>query len=252
MARNTAYAYAGPSADVQRCGFSAAMTGSVLDIPHDFANSSYHLDFWGPTIQCSSANNTVLQTAKDFLQDSKGTWGQVSFASWTFQANHAVAYDNTTSMSFTSLDSYSQDMARIFVATYFDDSIQAIECGLYNASYSVDFSFVNDKLSTIIRALTIEQPVAVLTSLGTYNTPWNPDWMTGDNGTRVSYQSVMDVFGKLFVGQGTFTGGQNSQQIDTSYLLTHVSWTDSNKTQRELEELFQNITLSLFSTPTLS
>ncbi|KAF7531179.1 hypothetical protein G7054_g9124 [Neopestalotiopsis clavispora] len=246
----TYFSYANPSDEVRRCALAAAMTGSVLNIPHSFPNSSYHLDFWGPTIQCSSANESITQAVDKAWWDSVGSGGSMTYLSWVGNDDHNILNDSYASLSgqWETLDETSKDVARIFLAYNYNQGFDTIECQLHNSSYSVDFTFVNGQVSTSILSLAQSQPLPALRNVGTYD----DDWMTGANGVHVSYQSVMDAFGKIFTGYAHTGGEKSSSMIQTSFSLTYVSWTDLNKTQRELEQLFQNMTLSMFSSPTLS
>lgn len=107
------------------------------------------------------------------------------------------------------------------------------ECDLYNASYSVDFSFRYPDQDHDLRIV---------------------DWLntvdydsSGAEGVD-SYLAVMDAFGKILVGTSSYKA-QYQQRNDylTAMSMMDVEWQSGDAVRTGLEQLFQNITLSLFS-----
>lgn len=250
------------SADMQKAAFAAAVTGQVIGAPHTYANETYSLDFHAPAIQCSSANDSVQDAAKAFYLGYAGSGGHFAYYSWVGGDDHGILSDNSTysgSGSWESLDMVSTDAARIFIFSAMNSSVGidslVTECLLHNASYSVDFAVEDGVSSAVVSQLTVNDKIPGLQSLSDYGS------IEGDisrgpsmsaDGIHYSYQAVMDVFGKLLVGtaiaQGSVVG---TQVFYSSFQRTNVNWYDKIQMQADLETLFQNITLSLFSSPSL-
>lgn len=157
-----------------------------------------------------------------------------------------------------------------------------LNCSLWNSSYTVDFAFTNGEQRLSVQDVQHLNPVTSMGSLGTF-TPiceTSPDQCNGEpalvmnvNQDAINYQSVMDVFGKLLVGAIWIYASDSSDDVvntvstnvmSTNLVYTNELFTSFNSNSigqggaplpaqtltpllNATEELFQNITLSLFS-----
>lgn len=241
------------SKDVQRAGFGAATTGTILGVPHTYANETYHLDFDGPAVQCQTANDTVRDQVSKTVKENWGSGGYFSYWAWVGNNNHGLLSGNLTmSDTWETLDADSTDAARVFVysANGTGDpnqlSRQVSECLLYNASYSVDFIIQNGNSVASVNQVNLNTKIPSQMTL-----TLNDEFVYEPNDTaRYTYQSVMDTFGQLLVGYAYSQNG-GEQVHYTSHLRTHIQWGDLEGTQRQMETLFQNMTLSMFSSSNL-
>jgi hypothetical protein len=236
------------SADVQRAGFAAATGDAPVGALHAYDNETYHLDFYSPAIQCSTANNTVLDGVEKTAKGHTGSGGHYAYSSWVGDDDHGFLTENLTlGSTWKSLDVDSTDASRIFVFSALGGVFSyrnVSECLLYNASYSVDFSIQNGNSIATLQQLTLHEKLTSLDRLRSH------DLFNYQYSLQYSYQAVMDVFGKLLVGYG-YAQNSGTQVYYSSFQRTYVNWNELEKTQRDLETLFQNITLSMFSRSSL-
>ncbi|KAI0871777.1 hypothetical protein GGS24DRAFT_42791 [Hypoxylon argillaceum] len=249
-------AYWGASSNVQRAGFAAATTGEIVGLPYQYLNESYHMDFSGPAIQCSTANDTVRNATQYNINANRGSGGYFSYWAWVGNDDHGMASDNRstpysnldTTGTWLTLDTQSKDAARFFVVSNLGATThtsQAFfgnvsECLLHNASYNVDVNITNGASSFDIKSLTFNEKLAGQASAS------SGLGLTTAERTHYSYQSVMDTFGKLLVGYGSTQNGA-TETTYSSFQRSYVDWTTLEQTQRDLESLFQNMTLSMLS-----
>lgn len=249
------------STDMQKAGFAAAVTGQVVGALHTYANQTYSLDFSAPAIQCSDANDTVQAAAKEFFNFSYGSGGHLAFYSWVGGDSHDVVAQTSSSSSsgtgtdsnWQSLDVVSPDAARIFILSTMEANVSldnmVTECVLHNATYSVDFAVQGGVPSAFVSQLTVNEGLPALQSLGVSD---QVESEMGYNGTRFSCQAVMDVFGKLLVGYARAQSQVEGTEVYySSFERTSVEWEDKMQMRSDLETLFQNITLSMFSNSNL-
>lgn len=251
------YAFWGATASVQRASFAAATAGEVPNVPHTFMNESYHLDFHGPAIQCTTANDSVRNATQYNINANWGSGGYYQYWSWVGDDDHGLLSINQSLYSnldlkgtWETLDASSTDAARIWVfsatgaAGEGDNFRNVSECLLHNATYSVDFDIQNGNSVATVQKVHMGEMLAPLsTSQGVLG-------LQPNESIQYSYQSVMDAMGKLLVGYG-FAQNDATETTYTSFLRTYVNWNELEATQRGLEELFQNITMSMFSSSDL-
>jgi len=65
-AGNESYTFVGPRTVVTRLSTAAASLGAILSIQPPFSNTSYSIQFAGPFVQCSSANESVTEALKAY------------------------------------------------------------------------------------------------------------------------------------------------------------------------------------------
>lgn len=260
--------YVGPSSDSLRTAFGSAMTGQQLVIPAAYPNISYTLNFLGPALQCDPAEASfVHEVYEAYLSQLSGIENQYRYIAWVPVAKGRL---NLTDSS-EPLDLVSTDTAHLYIipntsvaGPVFVGGIQItpddthygyqdlLDCKLYNASYQAVFNFSYPSQMIDIRSRTLLNPVNVSTDIS--------DWYFSDKNAadvvqmqaqRICYQSIMDCVGRLLVGYEWWRGG--FKVVDkTSWAMMSIDWTSRDTAQQGLEELFQNITLSMLSNPSLT
>jgi hypothetical protein len=213
------------------------------------------LDFEGPAVKCMSADDSMIYNMTishgTTLQASSGN--PIELLSWVAgDVPSGIFYENGAG----TLDITSTDAARLFVLTntgnwsetlsadsngmpYQFRKVNVTECLLYNATYSVDFIFEHSGQS---RELQIAD---WLNTVGT---------MTGSLESNLEtkravgyYTEIMDAYGKMLVGSSTSSYyGAGHAYLARAKILS-INWSSGEAVATGLEQLFQNITLSLFS-----
>lgn len=199
------FAFYGASSSVKRVGLAAAMTGEVLNAPHAFVNQSYHLDFSGPALSCSMANDSVRSTADENLDGNTGSGGAYTFWAWTGNDDHGLMNstgesplpsDTYAGATWATLDASSEDAARIWVFSQSTIPVSVgsaytirnvTECLFHNASYSADFTISNGNTAVKVTKLTLNEMLSGLWQANGIDLVQN-----GPNATHYAYQSVMD------------------------------------------------------------
>jgi hypothetical protein len=240
---------------IYKLAYHAGSSAQPVPLESTFANETYHLDFEGPAVKCMSANDSLVHkiTIDHGTVLSASSGNPIELLSW-------VAGDEPSDVvhekGATTLDMTSPDAARLFVMTntgnwtetlsadsngmpYHYRKVNVTECQLYNATYSVDFVFNYPGQSRDVRIAGWLNPVATITELTRPNPATEP--------AVVSYTVIMDAFGKMLVG----TSAKSHYGADRAYLtsskILHIDWSSGEAVARGLEQLFQNITLSLLS-----
>lgn len=160
-------------------------------------------------------------------------------------------------LTWQTLDEYSADAARIFIFSAMNyrlgpDNL-VTECVLRNATYSVDFAVQDGLPSTVVSQLNINEELPAMGYLYDDDSAKSLEFQEVSNGgAHFSYQAVMDVFGKLLVGYaqadyGGTDGGTGATAYTSSFQRTSVNWFNKTQMRVDLEVLFPNITLSMFS-----
>lgn len=203
-----------------------------------------------------------------FATDSvSGETGLLPFSS------SSSVYDSAT------LGNYTEQPATIFVAVQPDrwGSWAVLNCSLQNASYTVTFVATNAIMKLEMAGLTYLNPVEVQSVLGwTGGSPNTTIAGIGPQGfdhTKAAYQALMNAFGNIIAGQinivtivGTgyipYTAATTvmstilartpelasiSQYDDSSNSSPYIKNGKNVSLADGLEELFLNMTLSLFS-----
>lgn len=251
-------AYEEPSAAVKRVTFASATSDGILPIPHKFVNMSYVLEFPAPAIQCARANDTIVKAVRSTLSKNAGSGGSVHFLAWAGDSPLVVPVLRPNSTWIPSeppsgtldMGSGSADAARLFFMSAEGTSASdqnvwrnVTECLLYNATYTTRFSFSGSATQRVeMENITLDSRLSAL------NRP--EDTLRGSTPAErqhMAYQAVMDAFGQLFVGAEFGKGPQFAQTYGTSFRLTRVRWIEPEETQRDLEDLFRNVTLSMLT-----
>jgi hypothetical protein len=168
------YEYTSPKYAVDKIVTATAAQGVILPITAHAPNSSWTLDFPGPSLTCVNLEGTLLDTViqnvnssleVDECQTSYGyiAWapdetGDVPFAGEN--GTYTLRSGTLGSGNFQSGPISVSDVATIYIATFpgmmnqnvdygctdIDDQLSnaaVVQCALFNTSYHVAFSFVN-------------------------------------------------------------------------------------------------------------
>jgi hypothetical protein len=266
--------YVDPSADTLRTAFGSAMTGQIRGIAQESPNMTYTLDFLGPALSCAPADAGFIKGVYDSYMSDLGPQGNKwTYLSWVPSERGGVNSSNLTTVIkeiMPTLDVVSPDAAHIYIIPNtsligpyfvgqeqmsFDDQHygyqDTLECKLYNASYRAFFNLTFANQAIEVQSRNLLNPVNVSTDIN--------EWLFYKGGNparhtyqaqRICYQSIMDAFGRLIVGSDLTRNGRASTM--GSYAMTTIDWKTRDGAQKGLEQLFQNITLSLLSNPSLT
>ena len=207
-----------------------------------------------------------------------GTRGCLGFAAWvpSDSVHGPPAYDFTSSEAYTTVEQppldapalYPNSSLRLMLASRdglgSNKTLRVHECVLHNASYVTDFKFQYPNQVVTLRSIDIQEPVDFrVQDIGDYLhlPPTAPT--IGPVNRRLSYAAIMDAFGSILVGGADYSviiegllidGGSASSYGDpiipfggTRFTQTKLDFRDANTTERSLEQLFQNITLSMLA-----
>ncbi len=245
--------FSGPTSDLVQLSLASAASASILSISPPTPNATYTLDFHAPALSCENATTTQYESFQTALSNQSSFF--VGYMSWTpdISVDNISIPPTLNGNDWSVLDSGSDvdTGARLFVysSPNIDDETSPtalIGCVLKNASYVVGFQFQNSQQSLSIDR---GQGVDVIS-------PWSDAFtdFTHLNHT-FPYASIMAAFGQImigWIGNGGGTGQGTEAPIPD---LTLVQSTAINGLLHEgadvlgygMEDLFQNITLSLLS-----
>ena len=284
---------------VYRVMYTSASSGQILALPSRYLNANYHLEFFAPKLKCKPATKVL---AKNLTQQwgtvyDHGVWltefGVIDFAS--FVQENLTAYLGTngtigvdaSSIFNKDLDFFSNDAAHIYFmsnggkwsgssmlptargpfnwTTGGKAMVNATDCKLYNASYSVHFNFKYPAQN--IKVATVDQNVV---SFGNVSPVSNYTVTTVDDSigntiygyvfdpTLNAYASIMQSFGRFFIGASMdgFYGARKTEGAppfpESDFdLMLNLDNTNIENFTRDIEEMFQNFTISLLSEPLL-
>ncbi|KAF4457781.1 hypothetical protein F53441_354 [Fusarium austroafricanum] len=278
--------YYAPSSYVSRILLSVASSGSILNIPAPFPNSSYTLDFYGPTISCGTPRNASLAL---FLSETVGNTslfggtgtGYAGFipvdlgenatesdlALWGLQqtmngTDPDMFYDQTSVKT--------NEPAKLYVVvpkdgTFRTGAMEPIECQLYNSSFAVNFTFNNGRQNISYKSKRLNGVNYLdMPNINERDAPSAP----------VAYISFMDSLGRLLLGKlvtshygalaphGTqimssvlmdtkemmkLRAVNNPSYLDKDHQVDGPSVIGNISMVDALEQLFTNATISLFS-----
>ena len=252
------------SVAVKQIALATAVGGQILSLSPYMPNGTYTLDFHGPAVQCHNASRTVQQEFLTYYATEypmlKVPYRYLSRVDFLFAQE-----DNNVDF----LDVRNGDYSRIWIMTPElplelenpqNQSFLVTECGLFNAKYRMQFSYQN-----------AQQKVDVLSTEYLDGVSWNgyidmsmegylDVSLNGSTPIEVptfkdkmnqvgSYCGLMAEFGSILVGNLHFlpegmlvTSNTKVELLDFDYIGIA-----SQELQAKLEELFQNMTISLLS-----
>jgi hypothetical protein len=229
---------------------------------------TYTLEFNGPAVRCDPASSSVIQDVYDaYIDQLTSIENQYHYISWVPTGSGEYNLTDTTA----TLDLVSTDAAHIYIipntsvagpifvggeqvtpsdARYGYQDL--LDCSLYNASYTAFFNFSYPSQNIDVRSRKLLNPVNVSTDISRWkNTEENSPYVVEQQAQRICYQSIMDSYGRLLVGYEWERDGFTVNE-KTSWNMISIDWTSRVTTQRGLEELFQNLTLSMMGTSALT
>lgn len=264
------------SDDVIRLALASATSGSILSMVPPQFNSTYTITFPGPALKCTQGTLHDLKAigtiiANDSQRDPTVTFNYMAWTPGQGMINQTYPSLQMPGLAQTDFSEPIQsDEEESSPAPGYSVYIYApmwgnsengpflIQCTLYNVSYSVNFIFESGSQNLHIQP----GPKADLIPLGapriyapaTYGS--NPD--VARYNETISYLSLMYAFGTLVTGSIGTSIEVGTQIIQSTMLMSTLlsqrltgavaNPTPDNATVRAaFEELFQNITFSLFS-----
>jgi hypothetical protein len=273
------------SAHISRLLLPVATMGSILNIPAPFPNSSYAVNLYGPSISCDTPKNrTFTDKVSEVIARYSKLDGNITYVGFvptcrpetTTTEGCAIrgldkALDDSLVDTAPTLDSTAEDIyysgsSQVSPATFYvvtpdgqgEQAKNTVKCELYNSSYSINFTFDNG-LQDIKYDIEKLNGVSILDAgmcrEGKQFHHCNP-------GT--AYLSLMNAMGDLLLGatwRSPWVTNINAAQRTRIGSTTLVESPDMHHLYREkpkspikymsmgdtLEELFANVTISIFS-----
>ncbi|KAL4902655.1 hypothetical protein BDW74DRAFT_158265 [Aspergillus multicolor] len=253
----------GPTPSVSRFITGAVIQGTIPNIPAPAPNSSYALSFYGPLIQCSNSSANVSQQVYDWSRAN--SFYSTAFFGFTPQTdNISYAMHRRVYTSYPGPDNgdSNADVAGKLIMTLSPfmppDKRWVIECGIYNASYAVNFNFTNGVQSTDITDLKVLGRIRDYTQ-HELPKPANEDQL-------FAYTAMLKAFRDVLEGRCVQMGSicTDTQVYSTALINSKQIWqlvyNDAKKVGNTTydslgsildvaSELGQNITLSFFGSP---
>lgn len=280
------YYFGGSMDDLSTLARVVALQGTINPIQPPTLNSSYNLPFFGPALSCNPTSPDIIKDFDvifgcNFSIPDRNTSQPCGFGydylAWVpnmVQRVYLSTSDQNGGLNFqprydgsyygmTTAGGYRDEPTMVYIGIY-GRPWTMLNCSLYNASYIVDFSFQSggQKLQVVNRELLNGLPFVNLVydkmnaNLTEYGYP--PQWeiIPEANFVAVNYQAIMDSFGQIIVGGinhaiSRVNGGQSI--LSTLILSTklkdcpELGGNSSLTLAAAAEQLFENITLSLFS-----
>jgi hypothetical protein len=240
-----------------KLAYQVASSGESVALASTYQNETYHLDFSGPAVRCASANESVVYNLTHAFGITSMFRGEATrFASWT--PGEQPEFRSSVKNISQTLDYVSTDAARIFVMSntgtwdktdmhadedYPPRQVNVTECLLYNATYSVDFDFKFPDQSRRVQISDWLNPVTTYRE----SSDLSDNFPNVTEASVISYSAVMDAFGRLLVGSSSTSRYGVDRATRTSWKMMNIDWSDGQAVIHDLEQMFQNITLSLLS-----
>ncbi|KAI0411708.1 hypothetical protein F5X98DRAFT_356691 [Xylaria grammica] len=313
--REIGYAYSGPSAEVQNVANAVASGGTILSITPPAANSSWELDFYGPSLNCHAVNDDsarlrIESTLADWLWNQsfhdggdRNCYTPKGYLAWSPYAGDGPhlgsdeVYDNII-RSFVyvavlpDLFEFGGDVEAICDRANLTTQSQPLgpgnttllKCDLHNSSYHAAFNYESGEQSVAVQA---EQREAVSTLEWVFApniTEMGPNIFNTTLLRQLSYTAIADAFYQVLRGSVS-NNVNNNLKSDTNVISTvllntpELSFISSQSNlqtllwqanssrgqslsspqnvplgkslQNAMEEMFQNITISLLSSELL-
>ena len=257
-----------PTSDLFRLSLASASSSSILPITPPQPNCSYVLDFFAPAISCYPAPDSAAKSFKNQLSNYTGDEMFINYFSWTPDSEH-LSIDTPIPFNTTVFEPYDYEYGldrppMLFVwagpdnATYLHTGA-LIGCTLQNVSYTVNFRFEatqqildvkrGDNLVELIpaRIMDLESGSFTETAETAIIAEWN---------STIPYQSIMWAFGEIMTGAvsialtdpaGGAAATPTSTLVQSTGLYPLLYSADNATLAGAIEEMFQNITFSLFS-----
>jgi len=233
---------------------------------------TYSLHFLGPALRCDHADDALIKDVYDSYMKylARGVENQYRYIAWAPASHDRANLSFATGNEFDPLDIESSDAAHIYIIP--NTSVAGpiyiggapiggkdehygyqdlLDCKLYNASYETSFNFTFPTQKIDIQSRELLNPVNVSKDISEwFRSSGSPDDVARQ-AQRISYQAIMESFGQLVVGYEWWRDGVVNTE-KTSWNMMAINWTERESTRTGLESLFQNITLSMLATPSLT
>ncbi|KAL4752166.1 hypothetical protein BDW72DRAFT_192302 [Aspergillus terricola var. indicus] len=248
-----------PTPTITRFITGAVIQGSVYNLAAPAPNSSYTHTFIAPYIQCEKSRDSVNASFQNWYRRVsmfEMTWVAFEAKTGNISRDLDVLYNSTISWH-NPIDTapLAEDLVgKLILALHpYSPNRTLVECAMYNATYTVDFSFYNGVQSENITNLTI------LNRVPAYRERQSPT--PSDENKRLIYTAIMDLFAKMFVGICWYSP---EHCVDTQVLSTALAtskemygmlYGDDVRTDDKpslidaAAQLGKNITLSLLTDP---
>ena len=250
-------AYSGPRTILTRLAVATAGTGQILSLPAPFINATYQQNFYGPYVQCQTANSTIAkqvdmaaERAKMALNPSIREVSNEYFAFVPALANlsgvslntgvqvanlsEVNAATNASNQLWMKFPRYPPDVTVLNVT---DNAYPCyLSCELYNASYQVNFSWVNG-----IQSISMPKPDVV----GVVAYPTNES-STSAYEESLAYSAFMWALSNQLVGsmgfyQSTSSNGNGNSTLSGTYTDANQPTSGNNATTTIFSEIHTNI-----------
>ena len=296
--------YSGPTRHLMRLMMASAYNEGLPVLPPPAENSSYSQSWIGPAIQCKSIPTSILSKFTpamggfDPSHPAQKDESAFHYLGWvpSSRMNNIVPFGKNSIRTDTvnsggvgplvgngPVGHINGGPAEIFVAARADiytGDWTVLNCSLYNASYTANFSFTEKSQDVRV------SPVKILNPVGPTDPPGGGprDWTISASPELISYEMLMEVLGAMLCGsiwleRGRIndpSGKPNSPDIlnfdrtrvlETLMVRTRELWplyvkgtnlteqnlsneafpTESPPLAAAIEGLFQNMTLALLS-----
>jgi hypothetical protein len=260
----------GPQSAVMAVTVASAAQQVILPIKPPQPNSSYDLRFIGPAIRCTEPPQSNMTTFQHVLAEATndsfiGYNQSLVYNAWApdpFHEDLATPNWNNESSNYidSTYDVYRGGTLFIYIGranstsqgTIVYNEMVLLQCTLYNVTYDIGFDFAGTDQSIEIRTLVYGDAVPVHFNA----TPSSHNY----NDLSVSYAtytSLLWAFGQLLIGTGTTAPSLGQYTPDYTGTLAQITALKGfiegskgltfNAVKATVEQMFQNMTLSLLS-----
>ncbi|KAL2836717.1 hypothetical protein BJY01DRAFT_52962 [Aspergillus pseudoustus] len=188
----------GPTAILTRFVTGVIIQGSVRTLQAPAPNSSYTHEFIAPLIQCEPGSDILNTSIHEWHRRTdmfRMTYVGFTATTGNISRDLDVLFETTEYISSSKIRPDDEALVGKLVLALqpYSPNRTLVECAMYNASYTVDFHFVNGEQTQEITDMTI------LNSVPAYTQKQSPK--PSDEDKRFSYTAIMSVFSTMFTGR---------------------------------------------------
>lgn len=258
--------YDGPLAPVTGAIAESLVAGKVIDVPAPHSNSTYHTEFYGPSLRCTEIDrgNALWDNMAHILLNGTDREFFYYYISWPGNSTDSWELATSDSQDLSTESGRSQVALTVVGNARAEQSLTKftmIQCHLWNATYAVDFRYdegiqsVSSNITSYLQA--VDGSVAATYENDSYLLNW-------------AYLAVMESFQDflrgtiylqpLFVNTPIIYGDMTLTSLPLANELKDIvpklqaveGGSEKNVTMKDLlEEMFHNATLSLASRSSL-
>ena len=234
--------YSSPRTILTRSAVTTAAAGQILSLPAPFVNATYQQVFYGPYVQCQAANNTIANQIDMAAERTKRTKMALDPSIQEVSNEYLALVPALVDLSGLSLDTdvlaanlsdntgalnasnklwmkFPRYPPNVTILNVTDKAYPYyLSCDLYNASYQVNFSWVNG-----IQSISMPEPEMV--NVVPY--PTNST-LTSAYEESLAYTAFMETLSQQLVGSMGFyrrTGANNVTTRIFSEIDTNIGQT---------------------------